>query len=306
MATMGVKSESIPRYKIIYYYTVKPAIAEVQGYVDAMQAELIDISDKLWGKAELSLEEKDSSQLIMDSLTARGFTMDSIGTSNIPTAFVASYGSGSPIIGIMTEYDALPGLGNEAVAEKTPCRDGSTSGHGCGHNIIGAGGVGVAVALKTWMQKNSINGTLKVFGAAAEESEGAKIYMARDGIFDDLDACIHMHPMGATTPWHAKCAAVKMLLINFHDQTAHAGVCPWAGRTALHAAELFAHGIALMREHLEPTARTHYIYTNGGIAPNGVVGDAQIKLFLRDIDMIHAEKTAQWMKEMAQGCAMAT
>ena len=254
---------------------------------------LIDFADKIWNLAELSLEEEKSSALFVEVLKENGFTIDSVGTANIPTAFTASFGSGSPVIGIMTEYDALPGLGNEPVAEKTPRKDGNTSGHGCGHNLIGAGGLGAAIALKEWMEKNKIPGTLRVFGAAAEESEGAKIYMARDGVFDNLDACLHWHPLSVTTPWHARCAAVNMLLIDFNGKTAHAGAVPWEGRSALHAAELFAHGIALMREHLDPTARTHYVYTDGGLAPNVVVEHAQIKLFIRDVDRPHVEKTTR-------------
>jgi aminobenzoyl-glutamate utilization protein B len=284
----------------------KPAVREVQSNVDSMNDKLIDICDSLWNKAELSLIEFESAELIIETLTTNGFKMDSIGTSNIPTAFVASYGSGSPTIGVMVEYDGLPGLGQEAIAERTPRKDGKTSGHGCGHNVIGAGGLGAALALKTWMGENSIAGTLKVFGAAAEETEGAKIYMARDGLFDDLDACLHLHPLTLTSPFHCRTAAVSMLLIDFEGRSAHAGATPWQGRSALHAAELFAHGVAVMREHLEPTARTHYIYTNAGVAPNVVVEKAQIKLLVRDIDTPHVAATTQWVKQIAEGCAMAT
>lgn len=282
------------------------AVLEVQANVDAMRSSLIDLADTIWKYAEPSLEEERSSKLFVETLKEHGFTIDSLGTSNIPTAFTASYGAGGPVIGVMTEYDALPGLGNEPVAERTPRKDGITTGHGCGHNLIGAGGLGAAIALKDWMEKHEIPGTLRVFGAAAEESEGAKIYMARDGVFDGLDACLHWHPLSVNTPWHARCAAVNMMLIDFTGKAAHAGTVPWAGRSALHAAELFAHGIALMREHLEPTARTHYVYTDAGLAPNVVVEHAQIKLFIRDVDRPHVEKTTEWVKQMAEGAAMAT
>lgn len=282
------------------------SVLEVQQGVESIRSTLIEFADKIWNFAELSLAEEKSSAMFIDVLKEHGFNIDSVGTSNIPTAFTASYGSGSPVIGVMTEYDALPGLGNEAVAEKTPRKDGCTSGHGCGHNLIGSGGLGAALALKEWMEKNKIQGTLRVFGAAAEESEGAKIYMARDGVFDDLDACLHWHPLSVTSPWHARCAAVNMLLIDFNGKTAHAGAVPWEGRSALHAAELFAHGIALMREHLHPTARTHYVYTDGGLAPNVVVEHAQIKLFIRDVNRPLVEATTEWVKQMAKGAAMAT
>ena len=284
----------------------KEAIATVQKEVEGLESKLIEMADKVWNIAELSLQEEESASYLIDILRDNEFNIDSVGTSNIPTAFTASYGSGSPIIGIMTEYDALPDLGNDTVAEQTPRKDGKTTGHGCGHNLIGAGGVGAAIALKNWMKKENIPGTMRVFGAAAEEAEGAKIYMARDGVFNNLDACLHWHPAMVTTPWNSRSTAVNMLNIEFHGKSSHAGIAPWLGRSALHAAELFAHGIALMREHLEPTARTHYVYTNGGVAPNVVVDYASIKLFIRDVDRKHVEATTEWVKQMAEGAAMAT
>lgn len=284
----------------------KETIAAVQKEVEGLEAKLIEIADKVWTLAELSLQEEESATYLIGILEENEFNIDSVGTSNIPTAFTASYGLGSPIIGIMTEYDALPDLGNEAVAEPTPRKDGKTTGHGCGHNLIGTGGIGAAIALKNWMKKENIPGTIRVFGAAAEEAEGAKIYMARDGVYDNLDACLHWHPAMVTTPWNSRSTAVNMLNIEFHGKSSHAGIAPWLGRSALHAAELFAHGIALMREHLEPTARTHYVYTNGGVAPNVVVDYASIKLFIRDVDRKHVEATTEWVKQMAEGAAMAT
>ena len=282
------------------------AATAVQQEVEALKSKIIEMADKVWDLAELSLQEAESASYLIDTLKENEFNIDSVGTSNIPTAFTASFGSGSPIIGIMAEYDALPDLGNDTVAEETPCKNGKTTGHGCGHNLIGAGGIGAAIALKNWMKKENITGTIRVFGAAAEEAEGAKIYMARDGVFNNLDACLHWHPAMLTTPWHCRSAAVNMLNIEFHGKSSHAGIAPWLGRSALHAAELFTHGIALMREHLEPTARTHYVYTNAGVAPNVVVDSASIKLFIRDVDTKHVEATTAWVKQMAEGAAMAT
>ena len=282
------------------------AATAVQQEVEALKSKIIEMADKVWDLAELSLQEAESASYLIDTLKENEFNIDSVGTSNIPTAFTASFGSGSPIIGIMAEYDALPDLGNDTVAEETPCKNGKTTGHGCGHNLIGAGGIGAAIALKNWMKKENITGTIRVFGAAAEESEGAKLYMARDGVFNNLDACLHWHPAMVTTPWHCRSAAISMMNIEFHGKSSHAGIAPWLGRSALHAAELFAHGIALMREHLEPTARTHYVYTDAGVAPNVVVDSASIKLFIRDVDAKHVEATTTWVKQMAEGAAMAT
>lgn len=282
------------------------AVAYVQKEVEGLESKLIEIADKVWTISELSLQEEESATYLIDTLRDNEFNIDSVGTANVPTAFIASYGSGSPIIGIMTEYDSLPDLGNEPIAEETPRKDGKTTGHGCGHNLIGAGGVGAAIALKNWMKAENIQGTIRVFGAAAEEAEGAKIYMARDGFFDDLDSCLHWHPAMVTTPWNSRSTAVDMLNIEFHGKSSHAGIAPWLGRNALHAAELFGHGIALMREHLEPTARTHYVYTNAGTAPNVVIDYASIKLFVRDVDRKHVDATTEWVKQIAEGAAMAT
>ncbi len=284
----------------------KEAISAIQKEVESLESQLLNIADKVWTLSELSLEEDESSAFLIDILKENKFKIDSVGTSNIPTAFTASYGSGSPIIGILTEYDALPALGNEPVAEKTPRKDGKTTGHGCGHNLIGTGGLGAAIALKNWMKKENIPGTIRVFGAAAEESEGAKIYMARDGVFDNLDACLHWHPAMLTTPWNLRSAAVNFMKIEFFGKSSHAALAPWLGRNALHAAELFGHGIALMREHLEPTARTHYIYEDAGTAANVVVDYARIFLLIRDVDRDHVEATTTWVKQMAEGAAMAT
>lgn len=282
------------------------AIATVQKNVSDLEAKLIEMADKVWTIAELSLQEEESATYLIDTLRENEFNIDSVGTSNIPTAFTASYGSGKPIIGILTEYDALPDLGNEPVAEKTSRKDGKTTGHGCGHNLIGTGGIGAALALKKWMKEEKISGTIRVFGAAAEETEGAKIYMARDGVFDNLDACLHWHPAMVTTPWNSRSTAMNEMNIEFFGKSSHAALAPWLGRNALHAAELFGHGIALMREHLRPTARTHYIYTSAGSAPNVVVDYASIKLFVRDDNRKLVEETTQWVKQMAEGAAMAT
>src|SRR5436305_3578713 len=141
------------------------------------------IANEVWQLAELSLQEVKSAQLIMDILQEQGFTITSKGTAGVPTSFIAEVGSGTPILGLLAEYDALPGLGNEAVPYRAPRKDGVASGHGCGHNLLGPGGIGAAIALKNLMAEHSIAGTLRLYGCAAEETEGAKIYMARAGMF---------------------------------------------------------------------------------------------------------------------------
>ncbi len=206
------------------------------------------IAREVWQFAELSLQEVKSAQLVMDLLQEHGFTITSNGTAGIPTAFIAEYGSGTPILGLLAEYDALPGLGNEAVPYREPRKDQVTSGHGCGHNLLGAGCIGAAIALKQVAAEHKIPGTIRLYGCAAEETEGAKVYMARAGLFNDLDAALHWHPGPFARVTNFTSTAVDQMKIEFFGKGAHAAGGPWLGRSAVHAAELFAHGINLMRE----------------------------------------------------------
>ena len=266
------------------------------------------ISSEVWQLAEVSLQEVGSAAVHIRELEAAGFTITSRGTAGVPTAFIAewSQGDGGPKVGYLPEYDALPGLGNAAVPRQEPRADGKTSGHGCGHNLLGAALSGAAIAAKQVMEAENIAGTLRVYGAAAEETEGAKVYMAREGLFDDLDVCFHWHPAPIAAVVNVRMAANDAMKIEFHGQTAHAGLEPWKGRSALHAMELAAHGLNLMREHLEPTARLHYVFESAGQAPNVVPDYARLWLVVRDIDRRHVVATTNWVKQIADGAALAT
>lgn len=274
----------------------------------AAQPAIERICAEVWDAAEIGLEEVTSSAIHLRELEAAGFTIMSTGTAGVPTAFVAewSQGEGGPKIGFLPEYDALPGLGNAAVPRPQPRADGKTSGHGCGHNLLGAGLTGAAIATKTAMEGQGIAGTLRVYGCAAEETEGAKIYMARAGLFNDLDACLHWHPSPLAAVINLRMAANDAVKIEFFGRSAHAGLEPWKGRSALDAMELAAHGLNLMREHLEPTARIHYVFEAGGVAPNVVPDYARLWLKVRDIDRQHVTATTAWVNQIAQGAAQAT
>ena len=150
------------------------------------------------------------------------------------------------------EFDALPDLGNEPVSTKTPRKDGVTAGHGCGHNLIGAGAMGAALTIRNLMEQNGIAGTLRVYGGAAEESEGAKVFMAREGLFNDLDAMLHWHPSDVAAVANVRTAAAQHMYIEFNGKAAHAGLYPWKGRSALDALEILTHSVNMMREHVEP------------------------------------------------------
>jgi aminobenzoyl-glutamate utilization protein B len=283
----------------VSYENVDQAIEQVTPTIER-------IVNDVWQLSELSLQEVRSAQLLMEILQENGFIITSKGTAGVPTAFIAEYGSGTPVLGFLAEYDALPGLGNEAVPYREPRKDQVSSGHGCGHNLLGAGCVGAAIALKQVMVENKIPGTIRLYGCAAEETEGAKVYMARDGLFHDLDVAVHWHPGPLARVSNYRSTAVDQMKIEFFGKGAHAAGAPWLGRSAVHAAELFAHGLNLMREHVEPTARIHYIYESAGMAPNVVPDYARLSLYVRDSDRAHVEATTAWVKQIAEGAALAT
>jgi aminobenzoyl-glutamate utilization protein B len=279
---------------------------EVLEAVDKVAPTVEEIAKKLWDLSEVSLLEIKSSAYLKDLLKKNGFTITSDKAADVPTSFVAEFGKGEPELGILLEYDALPDLGNESVPEKEPRKDGVTSGHGCGHNLIGAGAMGAALAIKQLMEEKNIPGTLSVYGAAAEESEGAKVFMAREGLFDDLDAMLHWHPMDGARVGKVRMAAAQHMYIEFNGKKAHAGMYPWKGRSALDAAEIFLHSVNMMREHVEPTARIHYIIKEGGQAVNVVPDYSVVLLTYRDLDRERVEKGVAWIKDMAKGAGLAT
>lgn len=283
-----------------------PSFETIDQAVEQARPTIESIASELWQLAELSLQEVKSARLIMRLLQEAGFRIVSRGTAKVPTAFIAEWGTGTPVLGVLAEYDALPGLGNEAVPRQEARRDQVTSGHGCGHNLLGSAAIGAVIALKHLMAEYTIPGTLRLYGCAAEETEGAKIYMAREGLFQDLDAALHWHPGSKSSVSYFRSTAINSFKIEFFGKGSHAGGAPWLGRSAIHAAELFAHGVNLMREHVEPTARIHYVYEKGGEAPNVVPDYARIRLYVRDIDRAHVEASTTWLRQIAEGAALAT
>ncbi|AYG63784.1 amidohydrolase (plasmid) [Rhizobium jaguaris] len=276
--------------------------------VEAVREAILRISREVWKTPELSLQEEKSSEIHLRELREAGFKVVSTGTSGIPTAFVAEWtqGESGPKIGFLPEYDALPDLGNAAESRQTPGPTGVEVGHGCGHNMLGAGCTGAAFALKNMMIDKKVPGTIRVYGCAAEETEGAKVYMARDGLFSDLDACLAWHPGPMNATGLLRSAAANILRIRYIGRTAHAGVDPWEGRSALKGAELFGIGIQFMREHMKPTTRLHYIYTDAGTAANVIPASAEIIIVIRDQDREDVNTVTEWVKDVASGAATST
>ena len=273
-----------------------------------LEPAILRISREVWENAELSRQEMKSHAIHIRELEAAGFTITSRNTSGYPTAFIAEWkqGSGGPVIAYLPEYDALPGLGNAAEPRQTPGPTGVEVGHACGHNLIGAGCTGAALALKRMMQADGTPGTIRVYGCASEESQGVKVYMVRDGLFDDVDAALAWHPAPVAATGAVRTAANDGIRVIFRGRTAHAGNSPWDGRSALDAAELFGHAVNQMREHVLPTARIHYIFEAAGVAPNVVPDFAQVWMMIRDKDRPKVSAMTDWARQIAEGAAMAT
>lgn len=279
---------------------------ELTNEVNLLESEIWGIAHRVWELSELSLEERESSALEAQYLAQKGFTLSDHGIGGLDYAWIATWGSSGPVIGIAAEFDALPGLGNEIVSVKMPRKDGNPNGHGCGHNLIGVGAIGAAVALKNYLEKHQINATIKVFGCPAEELITGKNYMAKAGAFEGLDACLHWHPFNKTSTFNVKTPAVASIRVEFFGKTSHSGVAPWLGRSAAHASEIFTHGINVMREHMLPDSRVHYLVEKSGIASNVISDYSRIMLGYRGVDAENVRDQAAWIRDIARGAALAT
>ena len=275
---------------------------EVIASVETQKDELITVSDKIWAAAEIAFQEKVSSQTLIDYARANGFDVE-VGVAETPTAFVATYGSGKPVIGILGEFDALPGISQKTVPEKTPFKDGA-AGHGCGHNMYGTASLGAAVAIKNLIAEGKLKGTVKFFGTPAEEKFFGKLWMARAGLFDDLDACLDWHPADTTEADVQSSLALVDFKVEFFGQTAHASADPWNGRSASDALELYTHGINSFREHVKPTVRIHYHIQDGGQVVNVVPDYSRIWVRVRDTKREGMNEVYEHVKKMAEGAAI--
>ncbi len=273
--------------------------------VDSIEPMIEEVSIKLWEYSETALQETQSVSLLINKLSEAGFSIET-NVAGMPTAFVATYGSGTPVIGILAEYDALPGVGNQPIPERKPRADGVTSGHGCGHNIFAAASAGGAIALKILMEENNLKGTLKLFGSPAEETLVGKVYMAKAGVFNGLDAVIDWHPSTENEVRNQAGRAMNSFEVEFFGQAAHGSADPWNGRSSLDAVELMNYGVNLMREHIKPTARIHYVIPNAGEAPNVVPEYAKVWYFVRDINRIEVQKYYERILKIAEAAALAT
>ena len=279
---------------------------ELYQTVEAKKTEILELSDKIWGYAELSMLEFQSTKAYVELLTAEGFQVET-NVCGIPTAFTGTYGSGSPRIGILGEYDALSGLSQQAgVPEKKPLvEDGC--GQGCGHNLLGAASVAAAIAIKDAIAAGRLKGTVIFYGCPGEEGCAGKTFMARDGLFKDLDAAITWHPGYTNEVTTGSNAACLQMVYEFAGTAAHAAGNPWDGRSALDGAELMNVGVQFLREHMEPKCSVHYsIADAGGISPNVVQPKAKLVYMVRAETVRKAKALLARVNDIAKGAALMT
>ncbi|MBC30895.1 MAG: peptidase M20 [Muricauda sp.] len=276
----------------------KAVIASVESHKE----NLIKISDSIWALAETAFEENQSSKILADYAEKNGMKVTR-GVADIPTAFTATYGSGKPVISILGEFDALPGISQKAQPTKEPLKDGA-AGHGCGHNMFGAASLGSAIAIKELIEAGKLKGTVKFLGTPAEEKYFAKVWMVKAGLWDDVDVNISWHP-GANIEADVQSGLSLIdFIVEFYGQAAHASADPWNGRSASDALELYTTGINYYREHIRPTSRIHYHIQDGGQVVNVVPDYSKIWVRVRDPKRKIMLPTYEQVKKMAEGAAI--
>lgn len=270
--------------------------------VESHQSEMINLSDQIWESAEVAFEEYKSSKLLADYAEANGFKVER-GVANMETAFVATYGSGKPVIGILGEFDALPGISQKALPTKDPLEAGG-AGHGCGHNLFGTASLGAAIAVKELIEQGKIKGTVKFFGTPAEEKYFGKIWMVEEGLWNDVDVNISWHPGDHTEADVQSTLALVDFKVEFFGQAAHGAADPWNGRSASDALELYTAGINYYREHVRPTVRMHYHIQDAGQVVNVVPDYSRIWVRIRDTKREGMMPVYERVMEMAEGAAI--
>ena len=259
---------------------------------------------QIWDWAEVGYQEYKSADLLKQELKANGFSITS-GVAGIPTAFIAEYSNGGPVIGILGEYDALPGL-MQTTSPFKEIKEGSSAGHACGHHLFGAASAWAAVAVKEWLEKTQTKGTIRFYGTPAEEGGSGKVYMVRAGLFDDVDAVLHWHPSSSNAANAESSNANKSAKFKFKGISAHAAGSPHKGRSALDGVEAMNMMVNMMREHIPQESRIHYVITKGGLAPNVIPDVAEVYYYVRNPRRQKVQEIFDWVVKAAEGAAMGT
>ncbi len=277
---------------------------DILQFLDARYSATAEMASTLWDYAEVGYQEEKSSLLLQETLAAEGFEIEAA-VAGIPTAFVASYGSGAPVIAILAEYDALPGITQAATPTRNPI-DGKSAAHACGHNLFAAGSVGAAIAAKYWLKETGATGTIRLYGTPAEEGGSGKVYLVREGLFDDVDVAMHWHASGSNTAAALTSLANRSAKFRFHGLSQHAARAPEKARSALDGVEAFNHMVNLMREHVPQEMRIHYVITNGGLAPNVVPDFAEVYYYVRHPEAAIVNEVWARLEDAAEGAALGT
>ena len=281
---------------------INPAKQAVIASIDEKYSDLTALSDDIWTHAEVAFEEEKSSKALAEFARAHGFQVEE-GVAGIPTAFTAEYGSGEPVIGILGEFDALPGLSQKTEPSKAP-RVIDAPGHGCGHNVFGVGSLGAAIAIKEQIEAGTLKGTIRFYGTPAEERFFGKLWMIRDGLFEDVDIVMDWHPGPQTKAAVQSSLSLVDFVVEYYGATSHASSDPWRGRSASDALELYTTGINFYREHVLPTVRMHYHIQFAGEAVNIVPDYAKVWTRVRDTKREGMVKVWKQVERIAEGAAM--
>ncbi len=284
--------------------TNEPLKTESMKMIDGGYDQYKQVALQIWENAELGYKEVKSSALLQETLKKEGFSVEA-GVAEIPTAFVATYGSGSPVIGILAEFDALPGLAQQAVPEKKGI-EGKAGGHGCGHHLFGTASVAAGISIKKLIEEKKLKGTIKVFGCPAEEGGSGKVYMVRAGLFNDVDVAVHWHPGAENGVTMTSALANSSAKFRFYGLSAHAAGAPDRGRSSLDAVESMNYMVNLMREHIPQETRIHYVITSGGKAPNVVPDFAEVYYYVRHPKRDQVKQIFERVVTAAKAAAMGT
>ncbi len=277
--------------------------ADLSQNIDTHKEKYEKLAQTIWEYAEMGYLEEKSSKLLQETLLESDFVIND-GIAGIPTAFVAEYSNGGPIIGILAEFDALPGLSQDA----TPFRQslGGDAGHACGHHLFGAGSVQAAIAIRYWLERTNTPGTIRLYGTPAEEGGSGKVYIARDGYFDDVDVMLHWHPDDMNRSHYSSSNGNKSARFKFKGVSAHAAGAPQNGRSALDGVEAMNMMVNMMREHMDEEARIHYVITKGGLAPNVVPEEAEVYYYVRHPEVEGVKALFNRVVKTAEGAARGT
>jgi aminobenzoyl-glutamate utilization protein B len=275
------------------------------AYLDQTRSRWEQVSSQIWDYSETGLQETKSAAYLADLLEKEGFRVTR-NVGGMPTAFVATIGSGPPVVGILAEYDALPGLSQRAGETHKDPRQPDAPGHGCGHNLLGTSAVAAGIAANQARIQQKLPGTIKVFGTPAEEILIGKTFMIMGGAFKDTDVVLSWHPSDKNEISYLTRLALSAADVEFFGKTAHAAASPWLGRSSLDAMELFEHAMSLMREHVQPTARIHRVIKDGGKVANIIPDYAKVQVWLRDKNIASVDEMLGRMRKAADGAALGT